>query len=360
MKVLIVDDKPVSVKGIVDYCEDQHWDSKTVDFNDCYKEIIVSDPDVIVLDWCADPGDNSGMEILKSIWTNGYRPIVIFSGNIDIITLPEEYTNTGLIKMLKKGDEEPVYEFLNNLKDSHSAISSFRKELGKSVIEAFRVLDPIQKACKDYLGDDVIKYLLAKRAVNYFDLENIDVLLPAWAIYQYPPAINAFLTVCDILRKATAATDFAKIGAPEDYIILLTPSCDLVVSEGRTPKVENVLYAKCKNINGSKLGSIKKESRKEDALKTGKENEFALPALENVLPNMIVDMKQLGIISINRIAIDMRTYISEKDKYEYVRICSIDSPFREQMVWNFLNNIGRIGVPDRDYAAWAKSIDQKK
>ena len=356
MKVLIVDDDPVSVKGIIDHCEDQHWNNKIADFNDCFKEIMISDPDVIVLDWCADPGDNSGMAILESIWTNGYRPVVIFSGNIDIITLPEEYTNSGLIKMISKGDETPVNDFLDNLKDSHSAISSFRKELGKSVIEAFRVLDPIQKASGDYLGDDVIKYLLAKRAVNYFDLEKIDVLLPAWAIYQYPPAVNAFLTVCDILRKATPDTDFKTIGVPEDYVVLLTPSCDLVVSEGRRPKVENVLYANCKDIVGSKFGGIKSESKKKDALRTGKENEFALPALEDVLPNMIVDMKRLGTVNINRIAVDMKTFGAEKERYEYVRICSVDSPFREQMVWNFLNNAGRIGVPDRDFATWAKSF----
>ena len=128
------------------------------------------------------------------------------------------------------------------------------------------------------------------------------------------------------------------------------------MSEGRGPKVENVLYANCKDIVGSKFGGIKSESKKKDALRTGKENEFALPALEDVLPNMIVDMKRLGTVNINRIAVDMKSFGAEKERYEYVRICSVDSPFREQMVWNFLNNAGRIGVPDRDFATWAKSF----
>ena len=59
MKVLIVDDDPVSVKGIKYYCEDQHWDSSVVGFEECFKEIMVSNPDVIVLDWSADPGDDT-------------------------------------------------------------------------------------------------------------------------------------------------------------------------------------------------------------------------------------------------------------------------------------------------------------
>ena len=356
MNVLIVDDDPVSVKEIKYYCEDQHWDAVVVGFDECFKEIMVSNPDVIVLDWSADPGDDTGMSILESIWTNGYRPVVIFSGNVESIDIPEEYTNTGLIKMISKGDETPVKKFLDNLKYSHSAISSFRQELGKSLIEAFRVLEPVQKASGEYLGDDVIKYLLAKRAVNYFDLEKMNVPLPVWAIYQYPPVINTFLSVCDILRKVNAETDTCTIGTPSEYIVLLTPSCDMVVTEGRSAKVENVLFAECKEVSGSKIGQMKKGSKKEEALRAGRENEFALPALENAVPEMIVDMKRLGTVSISKIAMDLNSYNKEKDHYEYVRICSVDSPFREQMVWNFLNNVGRIGVPDRDFTTWAKSF----
>lgn len=354
MKVLIVDDDPVSVKGIADYCEEQNWDNTIVDFEKCFKVIMTSDPDVIVLDWCSDPGDESGMKILESIWTNGYRPVVIFSGNVEIIELPEEYKNSGLIKVIKKGNEAPVKTFLEGLKESYSAISSFRKELGKSLIEAFRVLEPVQKASGNYLGDDVIKYLLAKRAVNYFDLEKMNVPLPAWAIYQYPPVIDTFLSVCDILRKVNVETELTEVGISSEYIVVLTPSCDMVISEGRSAKVENVLFAECTEISRSKIGQISKEARKQEALKSGKENEIALPALKSVLPDMVVDMKRLGTVNISKIAVNSNLFVAEKEKYKYVRICSIDSPFREQIIGAFLNNAGRIGVPDRDFATWAK------
>lgn len=357
MNVLIVEDEPDTIKDIKYYCEDQNWNTTVVGFEECFKEIMTSNPDVIVLDWYSGPGDNSGRAILDSIWTNGYRPVVIFSGNVEFIDIPEEYENSGLIKMISKGDEEPVKTFLDNLKDSYSAISSFRKELGKSLIEAFRVLEPIQRASESYLGDDVIKYLLAKRAVNYFDLEKINVPLPAWAIYQYPPVISAFLSVCDILRKVNCETDLNTVGTPADHIVLLTPSCDMVIAEDRSPKVENVLFAECKEISGSKYGKITKEKKKEQVLRSGIENEFALPALENVFPDMIVDMKRLGTVNINRVAYDRNTYTSNKENYEYVRISSIDSPFREHIVWTFLNNAGRIGVPDRDFLTWAKSFN---
>ena len=359
MKVLIVDDEPISIKGIADYCEEQEWESKVIDFEGCYKEIMTTDPDVVVLDWCADPGDNSGMPVLESIWLNGYRPVVIFSGNTNIISLPEKYKNSGLVKMIAKGDEEPVVKFLEELKESHSALSSFRKELGASLIEAFKAIDPIQKASGNYLGDDVIEYLLARRAVNHFDLEKKNISLPSWAIYQYPSVISGYLSTGDIVRKVDGITDLDSAGSPDEYRIILTPSCDLVDLPERSPKVENVLTAECKGISNSKLGNISKKKKIEDYLQAGgKENELPLPAMGNILPNMIVDMKRLGTVGLGDIAISTNDYQKDPSRYEYVRICSIDSPFREQIVWTFLNNSGRVGVPDRDYAAWAESIIQ--
>jgi len=361
MKVLIVDDEQVSVKGIVDYCEENNWEIKVIDFDGCYKEIMTADPDVVVLDWCADPGDSSGMPVLESIWLNGYRPVVIFSANTNIISLPEKYQNSGLIRMIPKGNEEPVLKVLEELKEYHSALSSFRKELGVSLVEAFKAIDPIQKTSGNYLGDDVIEYLLARRAVNHFDLEKKNISLPSWAIYQYPSVINEYLSTGDIVRKVDGTTNLEAAGSPEEYGIVLTPSCDLVVADGRPPKVENVLIAECKGIANSKIGNTTSKKKIEDFLRAGgKENELPLPAMENILPDMIVDMKRLGTVRLEDIAINANIYREDPSGYKYVRICSIDSPFREQIVWTFLNNAGRVGVPERDYDAWAESVTQKK
>lgn len=78
MKILIIDDDETSVKGIRDHCEDAGWECVIADFDESYREIMRWNPDVVILDWCDEPGDSSGMPVLDSIWMNGYRPIVIF------------------------------------------------------------------------------------------------------------------------------------------------------------------------------------------------------------------------------------------------------------------------------------------
>ena len=51
--------------------------------------------------------------------------------------------------------------------------------------------------------------------------------------------------------------------------------------------------------------------------------------------------------------------IKNDDSGEYIRVVSIDSPFREQIAWAYLNTAGRPGVPDRDFAIWEKQYLDK-
>ena len=136
IKVLIIDDDETSIKGIRDHCEDAGWECKVTGFDKSYKQIMQWNPDVVVLDLC-EAGVDAGTPVLDSIWVNGYRPIVIFSGNIDSITLKEEYNANELIQKYSKGDEQPVNDFLDEYKEFFCVLSEYRDELGKSLIQAF-------------------------------------------------------------------------------------------------------------------------------------------------------------------------------------------------------------------------------
>ena len=81
--------------------------------------------------------------------------------------------------------------------------------------------------------------------MNYFDLERKDVTLPPWGMYLHPPILNNSLSACDILRKVSSDTDLSKIGNPDEYLLVLTPSCDLFNEGKREAKVQEVLCAKC-------------------------------------------------------------------------------------------------------------------
>ena len=151
--------------------------------------------------------------------------------------------------------------------------------------------------------------------------------------------------------------------------LILTPSCDLYRTEKRQAKVDGVLCAKCVdtkkfvdqfgNISGATKNDNKHKDKLRTVLNTGfKDNMVPLPPMEKVVPSMIADMKALETIDIKRIAVSVEDYISDPEQYRYVRVCSIDSPFKEQIVWAYLNNACRPGVPDRDMDWWIEMLAQ--
>lgn len=211
---------------------------------------------------------------------------------------------------------------------------------------------------------------MSKRAVNFFDFQETEKALPPWAIYLYPPVLKKNLSVCDIIRESSLNIDHHVCGGASEYRIILTPSCDLYTTEKRKAKVDSVLCAKCAdakqlvNIIGGISGETKKENDHKKKLKkvlnTGfMDNMVPLPPMEKVVPSMIADMKALENIDIKRIAVSVEEYNSDPDQFSYIRVCSIDSPFKEQIVWAYLNNACRPGVPDRNMDWWIEMLAQK-
>ena len=62
---------------------------------------------------------------------------------------------------------------------------------------------------------------------------------------------------------------------------------------------------------------------------------------------MAADLRDLQFIPVEDIG------LSEKP---YLRIASIDSPFRELLSWAYLQTACRPGLPDRDWDSWGDEI----
>ncbi len=360
MKVLIVDDISDSVKGIKDFCDEKGWIVQIVSFENVYTNIIEFDPDVIVLDWCQDAGDEIANPILDNIWINGYRPIVIFSANAEIISIDEKRAASNLLQLYSKGDETPVYQYLEENEAYVTALADYRREMGLALVEAFNAIKPIRDTEETYPGDDIVKYVLAKRTSTFFDIQYTGQKLPPWGMYIYPSVSNDLL-VCDVIRAITPETDLQTAGAPEEYMIILTPSCDMVALH---PKVTHVLCARCYGKKNFYCFNIKSQKGQENeqliniqsALNRGYNDRWvALPNMKNVIPFMTVDLKKVELVAISDIALSLSTCGDRP----YVRIISIDSPFREQIVWAHMQNSCRPGVPDRDTENWAMELKRK-
>jgi len=138
--------------------------------------------------------------------------------------------------------------------------------------------------------------------------------------------------------------------------VVLTPSCDLVASGERKPKVDGVLVACCCSMrDGLDLTSLKntgpsklKKSLPGTVLTHGYfEAVIPFPCLKGRIPAMAADLRHLELIPLNDIGLSDKAFL---------RIASIDSPFRELVSWAYLQIACRPGLPDRDVILWCDEI----
>ena len=363
MNVLIVDDNETSVKGIRNYCTEKGWIAEIRSFENFEKVLQESDSDVVVLDWKDDPtGELKGEEVVKLIWTRNFKPIVIFSAYASIIELDDMLVSSNLIKVYPKGDETVVTNYLDFIFPFVNVISGLKNEFNDALIKALNSIEMMSKASP--ISDDVKHYVFAKRASNYFDVKTDGTPLPAWIQYTYPPMTNS-LCVCDIIRKVSPQVTASKIeiaGSADEYRLILTPSCDLAFG-----KVANVLCARCDQkdrFHGLSLVDLSHGTPDEQDigeikshLHTGYKNKWVpLPSIPGTMPYLSVNLKRVELIPFENIVIDKNLITSES---EYYRVASIDSPFREQIVWAHMINSCRPGVPDRDVEKWAEDLITK-
>jgi hypothetical protein len=98
---------------------------------------------------------------------------------------------------------------------------------------------------------------------------------------------------------------------------------------------------------GLLLGSKVKKGDVTDSLRSAlneahKGGLVVLPGCAGFIPLMVLDLKDLEMIPATDVAGG-----TEKDK-KYLRVASIDSPFREYIGWGYIQVGCRPGVPPRD------------
>jgi len=363
MKILIIEDSLDTIQGIVDFISDQGWESEICGFGEAAEKLMVYEPELVVMDWMLDAEDkDAGKPIFDSICKAYFTPTIVFSAIAETLDLTEFTEENPLIEVYSKGDESVVIESIAKWEPYISPVRDLKKELNNSLLSAMRVIEYFMQLPTP--GDDVIKYMLNKRASYFFDMDAVfsGEQLAAWVAYEYPPMRDS-LFVADVVKKIDSETVIDSIGEPSEYRVILTPSCDMA----RPNDEQLVLVAQCQtpdkflhdtgtelgeNISGSKLdGKIKKLGT---ILNAGYSNAWLpLPILPERLPAMVVNLKKLELININKIAANKNADMEGK---EYCRITSIGSPYREQIVWAHMNNSCRPGVPVRDVSSWAENI----
>ena len=352
LRVLIVDDQPQHehVKTLKARLKERGIGRvRVVGFVGARREIAERRPDVIVLD-LIEGDEEPGIDISKFVWKKHFCPIVIYSAD------PSRHVQVAhdkkfLVDKVKKGsgtDDEvadKIEEFRPYSEALRSGHDQTHKKFSRSIRDSATIVRD-SKTDKKKLMDTIMRAARRRFAASLDETRNTKEKMGAWEMYVCPPQKKKNVLTGDILREEDGS-----ILEPKRFRLVLSPSCDLVETDGRGPKAENILVAKCvtgrdavrlmrldpwNNKNRSRLGSRLNAGYSDGVL--------PLPALAGHIPNMAANMKSLELISFSQIG------------REFKRVASVDSPFRELVAWAYMQIGARPGLPERNTAKWAREI----
>ena len=268
-----------------------------------------------------------------------------------------------MVVLVTKGvrSEERVLAELRNFKPVARMIRSVHEDFDARIREALRdSVDALERqiAPIDGAGEGILSRAVRRQVAARVDLAaSAGNALHAWERFLVPPLGNDLLTA-DLLRRRDA-----EWSDPGVFCMVLSPSCDLVSSGDRTPKVDRVLVAWCEPLR--KLGKVDLNAGK--PLTQNQRNflqpiltegmlgrHFVVPEFRGHVPLMAANLKRLELVEWERI--DLRRNGWDAEGPELVRVASTDSPFREMAVWAYLKVTGRPGMPDTDIERWLGEI----
>ena len=360
LKLLFIEDDKEAIEPVLKLIERQIPDAEcqVSGFGEAEGKMTSLSPDVVILDLLAQEvpagSEPPGLRTRDFIWNRRFCPIVIYSAE------PEQHDD--------RHEEHPFVKSVQKGKGSHRKVLDIVKEFLPHIETLREAEEHIKRSFSHAMRDvapyafdtfevpdqrmEVVKRSGRRRLAALMDeFSASEGALAGWEQYLYPP-VNEDILTGDVIRKASGSHN-----DPDGFRVVLTPSCDLVSSDGRQPKARNVLVAKCHSIRtglkqiglqGKASSGKFKERLITSVLTPGYSgNIIPFPCLKNKIPTMAANLRDLELIPIEK--------ISDSDTL-FVRIASVDSPFRELITWAYLQISCRPGIPERDFQSWNDEI----
>lgn len=360
LRILIVDDEPKSVEPLrAELHKTPNTTVYVVGFKEFHEAIEKLAPQIIVLDLAqGSPAEKNapGVGTFKEIWHKRFCPLVVYTAVPEL--LGEEPTLAHpFVKLQKKGSgsEERVIQHIREFAPHLTALDEAGTEVAVALNRALRDVAPriFENVKEPNQRKEMLVRSARRRVAAAMDkeLSTGGPNLRSWEHYLCPPTTTDHLLTGDIIKN--------RKGDPRDptqYSVVLTPSCDLVVDERRKPKVDRVLVARCTKVDrlledlglGINTNREKCKDRLLPMLTQGHgSSSLPLPSLPGEFPTMAADFRELALISLKDIGVADEPY---------VRVASVDNPFRELVAWAYIMNAARPGLPDRDFGSWADEI----
>jgi hypothetical protein len=353
LKLLFIEDERDTIEVVVDSLSKDH-DCMVVGFEESEDVLEGFMPHVVVLDLVlgglSPEAQVPGLDIFNYIWDHRFCPIVVFSAEPDLLESPRH----PFVKRVKKGTDglKEVMKVLTEFSPHVEALQEAEAHIRQQFADALRIIAPYAFEAAspedtDQPRDMIVRGARRRLAAKMDDLAVDGKKLAPWEQYLWPP-VSTHLRLGDVLHQRSESLD-----NPASFRVVLTPSCDLVRSEGRAPKVAAVLVARCVSmreaIASTSLGNLGKEKllkRIQSTLLTPGylETILPMPVLPKLIPPMAAQLKDLEFLSFKQIEND------------YDSVASVDSPFRELVAWAYMLVACRPGLPDRDFSSWITKI----
>ena len=359
LTVLMIDDEKEITETVRDEAERNIEGIRFIverDFDKAAECIKEHRPDILILDIFRGPSANkdvAGQEVWESLWATRFCPVVVYTAGFTGLSpaIPGDHP---FVKYLEKGGgtDSAVIEHIQAFVPTAAALRSAEAEIER-VFQS--VLRSVAQFAFNHTNDAATRTNMIVRAARRRLAAMMDETISddkrgllGWEQYLVPPIGNSLL-MGDVIQVAGAAKD-----DPLSYRVVLSPSCD--IQHGRC-KVEKVLLAKCSEgsdyvVQGVRVTNTKKvEDRLPIALNDAHARGFVLlPSLHGRFPPLAVNMRALDLVPPDQIA------QAGEEGYAYSRVVSVDSPFREQIAWAYLQISGRPGVPDRDHSGTVEEL----
>lgn len=324
-----------------------------------------SQPDMLIVDWFEGEHDSetpqaNGRKVWDELWEHCFCPIVFFTAfETEVRNESAVDLSHPLVFSVAKGPEG-LPELTQRLKEfaPHAqALRSVADDLQRSRQATVR---EVAKAIFNSPGDAATKADILRRAVRRRIAASIDVTsshgaesLLSWEQFLFPP-ISDHLMTGDLIRKSNEPAE-----SPSAYRLVLTPTCDLVCHDGKCA-ADAILVAKCDDPVKftNKIFRSPTDTRDKEAARAAAEQQLrkdlgpalndphraglvVIPRCPTLSPLMVANLKRTELIPVGSVG-------DQGSNCEYVRIASIDSPFREYFItWSFLQISCRPGVPPR-------------
>lgn len=368
IKLLFVEDDERAIRHARDRVQESHPDiqCEVKDFEEAIDWIRKNPPDIISLDLLSGglSGEPAvaGQSVFEQVWQNHFCPVIVYSAQPD--AEEEGRPPHPFLVTIQKGSGSPerfataVGQFRPQIDALRDAQNHVRREFNTAMKELAPTvfLETSSTIERQRIIVRSGRRRLAAQMDDFSDYEGEDAkLLAPWEHYLCPP-VSKDLLLGDILHKTGEAI------VANAFRVVLTPSCDLVASSGRKPKVSQILVAKCVEMKEGlskvaiNLGKKAKndESKMEEFHSKLKleltqafiRNIIPFPKFGSQIPTMAADLRQLELIDFGQ----------DGSLESFRRVSSIDSPFRELISWAYMQTACRPGLPDRNVDEWSREI----